>query len=136
MNAPEDMTTPKIEQMRVQRTKRIRNTLDLALARRQAIQNQVPNVLLANRGLWFDPPGLGGKFEASVLPSCPRYNEISQYLLKSRMQGKLCLDTMRFEIPENTLLNYILDLGGLVISSEEWRAFLRVSDSKQGDFFS
>jgi hypothetical protein len=52
------------------------------------------------------------------------------------MQGKLCLDTMRFNIPENTLLNYILDLEGLVVSPEEWRAFLRVSDSKQGEYFS
>lgn len=136
INAPDDMTAPKIEQMRVQRAKRIKNALDLALARRQAIQEKLPPIFLANRRLWFDPPGLGSPFEASVLPSCPRYNEISQYLLKNRMQGKLCLDTMRFNIPENTLLNYILDLEGLVVSPEEWRAFLRVSDSKQGEYFS
>jgi hypothetical protein len=37
---------------------------------------------------------------------------------------------MAFDIPENTLLVYILRLGGLDITPGEWRDFLRVCENK------
>jgi hypothetical protein len=41
---------------------------------------------------------------------------------------------MLFDIPENTLLAYILLLGGLDITPEEWRDFLKVCEDK-GELF-
>ena len=56
---------------------------------------------------------------------CLRYEEIRQYLLSNRGQGKLCLDTMMVLFPENTIWSHILRFGGLRISPDEWRAFLQ-----------
>lgn len=58
------------------------------------------------------------------LPPCPRYNEIRDYLLANRSQGRLCLDTMDFEIPAFTVLQYIRDFGGINLTREEWIGFL------------
>ncbi|KAG4035155.1 hypothetical protein MFRU_002g04990 [Monilinia fructicola] len=56
------------------------------------------------------------------LPSCPRFDEISTYLIDNRRQ--LALHTMCFLMPEHLLRDYILRLGGLAISAQEWRAYL------------
>ncbi|KAF7943777.1 uncharacterized protein EAE97_005847 [Botrytis byssoidea] len=56
------------------------------------------------------------------LPPCPRFDEISRYLINNRRE--LALHTMCFAMPENTLRDYILRLGGLEISAKEWRAYL------------
>ncbi|ESZ96997.1 hypothetical protein SBOR_2613 [Sclerotinia borealis F-4128] len=56
------------------------------------------------------------------LPPCPRFDETSTYLIDNRRQ--LALHTMCFVMPENTLRDYILRLGGLAISAYEWRAYL------------
>ncbi|KAF7864032.1 hypothetical protein EAF04_006997 [Stromatinia cepivora] len=60
--------------------------------------------------------------EDQDLPPCPRFDEISTYLIENRRQ--LALHTMCFAMPEHTLRDYILRLGGLKISAQEWRAYL------------
>jgi hypothetical protein len=127
-----EATAARIQNTRVRSLERIKSAMDLADAQRRELQEKLK---LPKVGLGLEAPDNGGVFEEIAPLSCPRYKEISQYLLANRRQGKLCLDTMKFEIAENTLLNYILELGGLVISPEEWRDFLRVSEAKQGEFF-
>lgn len=70
------------------------------------------------------------EYDQNTLPDCPRYEEIRSYLLANRAQGRLCLDIMDFEIPAYNLLQYIYDLGGITITSEEWIAFLQNCDAK------
>lgn len=64
------------------------------------------------------------EFSHSVLPPSPRYEEIRNYLLANRAQGRLCLDTMAFYIPAYRVLHYIQDFGGISITPDEWIAFL------------
>ncbi|EDN96129.1 predicted protein [Sclerotinia sclerotiorum 1980 UF-70] len=67
--------------------------------------------------------------EDQELPPCPRFHEISKYLIENRRQ--LALHTMCFAMPEHTLRDYIRRLGGLKISAQEWRAF---ESEDSGDF--
>ncbi|KAM0170391.1 hypothetical protein ACHAPC_011180 [Botrytis cinerea] len=62
------------------------------------------------------------EFKDQDLPPCPRFDEISAYLIDNRCQ--LALHTMCFAMPEHTLRDYILRLGELKISAQEWRAYL------------
>jgi hypothetical protein len=57
---------------------------------------------------------------------CKWFNEIKDFLLKHRLQ--LALDTVDFPMPEHTLYAYILAEGGLSLTADEWRNFLRVCD--------
>jgi hypothetical protein len=66
-----------------------------------------------------DDSDLGTEYNEFSPPDYPRYEEIRQYLLVNRGQGKLCLDTMMFLFPENTMLSHILRFRGLQISLDE-----------------
>lgn len=72
--------------------------------------------------------------EMSGIPPCPRYDEIRFYLMANRGDGRLCLETMDRDMPENTLLNHILQLRQINITTDEWRTFLRTANDK-GQFF-
>lgn len=50
---------------------------------------------------------------------CPRWGEITQYLFNNRGPGELALDTMIFDMPEPTPYKYILERGGLDITTEQ-----------------
>ena len=73
-------------------------------------------------------------------PPCPRYQEISKYLLENRAQGALFLDTLPHHMqsgpgyPENVLLDQILNFGGLQITPEEWNLFVQTA-SERGEMF-
>ena len=82
----------------------------------------------------FTDPNLGNDFDTVSQISteyeddrrpCPRYDEIRQYLLENRAQGKLCLDTMDFAISRDTFLHYINVYGGISVTPREWEDFLR-----------
>ena len=62
---------------------------------------------------------------------CPRWGEITRYLFNNRGPGELALDTMIFDMPEPTLYKYILERGGLDITTEEFRQFLAFADYKK-----
>ena len=61
----------------------------------------------------------------SSIPPCPRYREIRDYLLEDRGHEGLCLDEMTREMPELLILRYINDARQILISAEQWNAFLR-----------
>lgn len=63
-----------------------------------------------------------------VVPSCPRWSEITEYLFDNRGPLELALDSMTFDMPEATLYRYIMDRGGLKITPQEFRVFLRHCD--------
>lgn len=69
-------------------------------------------------------------------PPCPRWKEISQYLIDNRGPLELALDSMDFDIPEANLYRYIQDCGGLVdgLTPLEFRNFL-VYAHTQGRLF-
>jgi hypothetical protein len=63
--------------------------------------------------------------EDEIVPACPRWFEITEYLFDNRGPLELALDTMTFDMPEATLYRYIMNRGGLNITTGEWRVFLR-----------
>ncbi|KAF7960633.1 hypothetical protein EAE96_000308 [Botrytis aclada] len=67
------------------------------------------------------------EFKNQDLPPCPRFDEISAYLIDNRRE--LALHTMCFAMPEHTLRGYILRHGGLKITAQEWRAYLLHCDA-------
>lgn len=65
----------------------------------------------------------------TTVPHCPRFAEITNYLLQNRGEGQLCLDTMNFAIPEWTLFRYIDTYNGnqgngFQLTPQEWRVFI------------
>ncbi|KAB8304212.1 hypothetical protein EYC80_003630 [Monilinia laxa] len=96
-------------------------------------RRRVQNITMKARGLRRPPPSeeVGTQVETLFqsiepgdhdLPLCARFEEISTYLIENRRQ--LALHTMCFLMPEHLLRDYILRLGGLEISAQEWRAYL------------
>lgn len=63
------------------------------------------------------------------IPSCPRYDEIRNYLINQKRE--LAIDTMKFRMPEHTLHQYIRRNGGIDLSAEEWREFLLNSSERK-----
>jgi hypothetical protein len=61
-------------------------------------------------------------------PPCPRYDAITAFLIANRSQNELCIDSIRFLIPERTLLEYILAYGGIDLTPEGRNAYLRLCD--------
>lgn len=117
-----------------------RQATDLENARRaraQEIQQAVTRITNADnqRQQRWDSLSSSSSVSSIVLvpstPPCPRYEEIGDYLVRNRAQGRFCLGTMNFRMPENTMLNHILLLGGITLSTEEWRDFLMVANEKQ-----
>ncbi|KAK6610112.1 hypothetical protein H4I95_03171 [Botrytis cinerea] len=66
------------------------------------------------------------------IPSCPRYDEIKNYLINQKRE--LAIDTMKFRMPEHTLHQYIRRNGGIDLSAEEWRRFLLNSTERKEMF--
>ncbi|EMR85672.1 hypothetical protein BcDW1_5671 [Botrytis cinerea BcDW1] len=66
------------------------------------------------------------------IPSCPRYDEIKNYLINQKRE--LAIDTMKFRMPEHTLHQYIRRNGGIDLSAEEWRKFLLNSTERKEMF--
>jgi hypothetical protein len=66
-----------------------------------------------------------------VISNCPRWTEIVEYLMRNRGPCELALDTMTFSMPEPTLYRYIMTRGGLDITPEEFRMFLRTANDRQ-----
>ncbi|CZR51320.1 uncharacterized protein PAC_01195 [Phialocephala subalpina] len=126
---PTEVSETEYENPRRATATRIQKARDKAYARGQASVHaaRYPNAI---------PSIPAPSTEQEEAPSCPRYQSIRQYIPANRGQGALCLDTMHFEMPENTLLNYIVLLGGIQpqITVEEWRAYLRIADGS-GDLF-
>ncbi|KAF5874365.1 uncharacterized protein Bfra_004370 [Botrytis fragariae] len=70
-----------------------------------------------------------GEDDDEEIPSCPRYDEIKNYLINQKRE--LAIDTMRFRMPEHTLHQYIRRNGGIDLSAEEWREFLLNSSERK-----
>ncbi|TEY83158.1 hypothetical protein BOTCAL_0025g00170 [Botryotinia calthae] len=66
------------------------------------------------------------------IPSCPRYDEIKNYLINQKRE--LAIDTMKFRMPEHTLHQYIRRNGGIDLSADEWRKFLLNSTERKEMF--
>ncbi|KAM0156044.1 hypothetical protein ACHAPG_005554 [Botrytis cinerea] len=66
------------------------------------------------------------------IPSCPRYDEIKNYLINQKRE--LAIHTMKFRMPEHTLHQYIRRNGGIDLSAEEWRKFLLNSTERKEMF--
>lgn len=77
---------------------------------------------------------ISSECDPDELPECPRYEEIRDYLRANRAQGRLCLDTMCFDIPLYTLFQYIQVFGGINITPEEWLAFIQNCDNRSEMF--
>lgn len=69
----------------------------------------------------------------TVAYTCPRYDEIKQYLFANRAPKKLALDTMSI-LSEHQFYRYIRDNGGIQLTGMEFRSFLAVADSR-GELF-
>ncbi|CZR58456.1 uncharacterized protein PAC_08348 [Phialocephala subalpina] len=129
--SPDELSATNFENDRRTRAKQIREAAEDArrrLVRRGAAQFQ--NLINApSAGTANNPPT---EYDSV---SSPRYEEIRRYLLANRRQGRLCLDTMHFDMPENTLLNHIILLGGLQLTVDEWRDFLRIAALERNELF-
>jgi hypothetical protein len=95
-----------------------------------AAVNQPPTQNVKRPSLWYMTE-YSNSTEGEDGPNGDRYEENRRYILANRAQGRLCLDTMYFVMPENTLLNHIRLLGGLQITTKEWRDYLRIADDRQ-----
>lgn len=131
--APTVQSATDFENMRRVRARKIieagTNIQARANARRPQLQATMNSDTNA-RGRSNSVSSGSGRTEDSNAPLCTRYEEIRRYLFANSGQRRLCLDTMHFDMPENTLLNHIMLLGGIRLTVQEWRGFLRVASDR------
>jgi len=111
----------ELENGRINRNRRIANSLRALKEQRQAIkathaQGDLANYIPISPDLDPQP-----KFP---LTDCPQFTQIQQYLFANRQE--LALDSMNFPMPECTLYSYILANGGITLTPDIWRAFLEI----------
>ncbi|CAD6442137.1 8010588e-ef91-4fb5-adf5-f8a3efb3b9b0 [Sclerotinia trifoliorum] len=115
-NRHAESSMDRLESQRPQKRRRVEHAIV-----REAVCRQPQRSLEEELGV-DNEETVDSKDEDQDLPPCPRFHEISRYLIDNRRQ--LALHTMCFAMPEHTLRDYIRRLGGLKISAQEWRTYL------------
>lgn len=106
-----------------EQARRIRATLDMTNAGRQAFETGTDPLppLPDDFGV---PPIPHVEFTYPEYdPPCPRFEYIRDYLTSHR--ASLSMDTLYFDIAEHQLLEYIIRDGFSDLQPDEWRSFLR-----------
>lgn len=117
--SPEEQMATEIENTRRRRAQRITEGLYLYLNEREEINELQHQAVLTHKNLLPRLP-----LENEFIAPCPRFNEIRDFLFNNRLE--LALDTLDFQMPEHTLYNYIVVTRRVLLSADEWRAFLRI----------
>jgi hypothetical protein len=97
--------------------------------------NSSPRTSSGSTSASSEPDDFVGPLEQPpvVQYTCPRYNEIRQYMFDNRAPGRLALDTMTI-LSEPQFFRYVRDCGGINLTGLEFRNFLGVADQR-GELF-
>ncbi|RDW62041.1 hypothetical protein BP6252_11474 [Coleophoma cylindrospora] len=115
-----DVSAAMLENERRSQAALIQHLATLAGQERAAFDLEAVNTGIHSQA---DRPYAEGELESPDSPHVPRFNEIRQHLVAYYWQ--LGIHSFDSQLPENTMLKYILEHGVLKLTAHEWRKFLR-----------
>jgi len=125
-----EIARTRIDNQKKKRLRRIAGALLLIQKERVEILKEMEKTDITDAG-----PAQQGPKPKKPLLECPEFGYIQEHLFKNRMQ--LALDTMDFDMPENTLYSYIMTQGNIALEHgsklepEMWRSFLQICDRRK-----
>jgi hypothetical protein len=125
-----EIARTKIDNLKKKRLRRIAGAVLLIQQKRLEILNEMDKSDITAAV----PPPPGPKPKAPTIV-CPEFGYIQEYLFKNRLQ--LALDTMDFEMPENTLYSYMITQGNITLEGgsklepEMWRSFPQLCERRK-----
>lgn len=127
-----EIARTRINNLRKKRLRRIAGSLLLLHKERLDFLKEMDKTNIKDP---VPPPAGPRPKDPNRVADCPEFGYIQEYLFKNRLQ--LALDSMDFEMPENTLYSYIITNGNITLPQgskfepKMWRAFLQVCHQRK-----